>query len=672
MAEKTVERPNSLVETHKGYDPRLIAFYFILAALLVVLVGGLAYQQLFRADEYHERERQQNQRRILTPGPRGNIYDRNGKLLVGNRARFAVTLYLDELRKEFRREYIRVRKNYRELGDKDMPRAGEMELIARFSVVQRYLDLVNHALGRNEKVDSVALNRHFSQHLLLPFILLDDLTPQEYSKLVEQLPVQSPLQVYASSTRYYPLKSVAAHTLGYVTGNEDIAAPEEFAGNELRTFKMRGTEGKTGLEKSFESTLQGETGGSIYRVDPAGFRIEPPLAKRMPVQGKDVVTSLDVEIQQAAEAAMDKTEMSCAAVMLDVSTGEVLALASKPDYDLNETSPRLKSDAARSIEERGAWLNRATQGAYAPGSSFKILVSVAGMRQGMITGESTVDCPGFYLVGNRSFPCHDRHAHGHIDLAVAIEKSCNVFFYSHGLQTGPDAIAEEARRFGFGKKTGIELPYEANSTLVPDPLWKKRNRKDDWQPGDTANFSIGQGFVLVSPLQMACFMASFARRETLTHPTILHDPNRARQKTAPIGISVPDYAAIVEGMEQCTNTGTGKLLTHYPAGNGKLEHLEGLRVAGKTGTAQAPSPKGMINLAWFICFAPIEDPKVAIAIMVEGDTPGEETGGGRYAVPIAYDMLKTWWQKESPTPPTKPVSAPGPSARPAPTATTTR
>jgi len=658
MAEQSAERSGSLVETHKGYDPRIITFYFILAALLLVLVGGLAFRQIFQSDSYHEREKQQNQRRILTPGPRGNIYDRNGRLLVGNRARFAVTLYLDELRKEFRREYIRVRKNYRELGDKDIPNASGMEQIARFSVVQRYLDQVNRALGRDEKVDSTGLKNHFDQHLLLPYILLDDLSPEEYSKLVEQLPVQSPLQVYASSTRFYPYKSVASHTLGYVTGNEDIEVAEDFPGVDLKTFKMRGTEGKTGLEKSFESTLQGETGGTIYRVDPAGFRIEPPLSKRLPIQGKDIVTSLDVDIQQAAESAMDKTEMSCAAVMMDVSTGEVLSLASKPDYDLNDTSPRLKSDAAKSIEERGAWLNRATQGAYAPGSSFKILVSVAGMRQGTITGETTIDCPGFYLVGNRSFPCHDRHAHGHIDLPVAIEKSCNVFFYAHGIETGADAIATEARRFGFGQKTGIELPYETRSTLVPDPAWKKQNRKESWTDGDTANFSIGQGFVLVSPLQMACFISSFARRETQTRPTLLHDPNHARQKTPPIGLSVANYASIVEGMEQCTNTGTAKLLTHYPAGNGKLERLEGLRVAGKTGTAQAPSPKGMINLAWFICFAPIEDPKVAIAIMVEGDTPGEETGGGRYAVPVAYEMLKVWWQKTNGPLPQKIAAAP--------------
>ena len=656
MAEKPVER-TTLVETHRGWDPRLMLFYPAIATALLILIGGLAYQQLFRADNYHEQERQQTQRRILIPGPRGNIYDREGRLLVGNRPRFAVTLYLDELRHEFRREYLTVRKNYRDLEDKDIPNAAQLESIARYNVVQHYLDQVNRPLDREEKVDATALNRHFNEHLLLPYILLDDLSAEEYAKLVEQLPVQSPLQVYASSTRTYPYKSAAAHTLGYVTGNEDIAVAEDFPGSELTTFKMRGTEGKAGLEKSFETTLQGETGGSIYRVDPQGFRIEPPLARRLPVPGKDLTTSLDIDLQQVAENAMEATEMNCAAVMMDVETGEVLVLASKPDYDLNDTSPRLKSDAAKSIEERGAWLNRAVQGAYAPGSSFKVLVSVAGMRAGKLDGDSTIDCPGFYLVGNHSFPCHDRHAHGEIDLSVAIEKSCNVFFYAHGLEIGPEAIAAEARRFGFGRKTGIELPYETNATVIPDPEWKRRTKHESWQPGDTANFSIGQGYVLVSPLQMASFVASFARREVSTPPTLIHDPQRPRLHTEPIGLSVENYAAIVEGMEQCTNTGTGKLLTHDPRGR-----IEGLRVAGKTGTAQAPSPKGTINLAWFICFAPVENPKVAMAIMVEGDTPGEETGGGRYAVPIAHDVLKAWWEKLNRGPaPKVSASAAGPS-----------
>lgn len=659
MADPTTERSRSLVETHKGYDPRLLAFYPLVALLLVVLVGGMIYQQFMKANVYAEQERQQNHRRILVPGPRGNIYDRYGRLLVGNRARFSVTLYLDELRTEFWKEYLRVRRNYRELEDKDIPSASQMKLIARYSVVQKHLDKVNQALGRSEKVDAESLNRHFNKDVLLPYVLIDDLSPEEYAKLIEQLDVRSPLQVYATSTRYYPYKSAAAHTLGYVKASDDLDADDSLPGSELRTFKMRGgTEGATGLEMSFEETLRGQTGGSIYRVDPHGYRIDPPLSKQMPIQGKDIVTSLDIDIQQAAEDALAKTEMAGAAVMMDVNTGEVLALASKPDFDLNDTSPRLKSETAQANQEKGAWLNRATQGIYPPGSSFKILMSVAGMRSKVLGPESTVDCAGVYMVGKTSFPCHNRHAHGHIDLPVAIQKSCNIFFYNYGLAMGPEAIATEARRFGFGQRTGIELPYETRSTIVPDPKWKKARTHDDWRDGDTANFSIGQGFLAVTPLQMACFISSFARGETSTKPTLLHDRDRLRQKSDPIGLSMDNYSAIVEGMEQCVNTDGGT--AHRVLGLPPLGPFP-FRIAAKTGTAQTnvrtkEGTVGTINFAWIISFAPADKPEVAMAICIEGDTPGEETAGGIYAGPVSAAMYKTWWAKrnQAPAAPTRP------------------
>ncbi|HEY9248582.1 MAG TPA: peptidoglycan glycosyltransferase, partial [Rariglobus sp.] len=321
----------SLVETHKGYDPRVIVFHLFVAVLLLILTGGLAYQQLFRSDSFHESERRQNQRRVLVPGPRGNIYDRDGRPLVANRPRFAVNLYLGELRKEFRSEYIRIRKAYRDADDKNVPTSSQMERIARFTVVQRYLDQINRALSRDEKLDSDDLDKHFRQQLLLPYLLVDDLETSEYARLIEQLPVTSPLQVYASSIRSYPRGSIAAQTLGYVTANDAIDASEDFPGAELTTFKMKGTLGREGLEARFDALLQGETGGAIYRVDPAGYRINPPLSKRQPVHGHNLHTSLDADLQQAAEKAMTDTELAASAVAIDVRTGEVLVLASKPD-----------------------------------------------------------------------------------------------------------------------------------------------------------------------------------------------------------------------------------------------------------------------------------------------------------------------------------------------------
>ena len=185
------DRSGHLVETHKGYDPRIVSFYFLLAALFVTLIAGLAYQQLAKVDEYADAERKQTQRRIFFPGPRGNIEDRHGNLLVGNRARFSVRLLLDQLKPEVRREQIRIRNNFRATGDKDVPTRDQLMQLARVSVVQRHLDLANAILGRTEQVDGKRLRRHFERELLLPYTLLEDLTPADYAKLWERLPVNS-------------------------------------------------------------------------------------------------------------------------------------------------------------------------------------------------------------------------------------------------------------------------------------------------------------------------------------------------------------------------------------------------------------------------------------------------------------------------------------------------
>lgn len=649
------DRSGSLLESHKGYDPRIVFFHFLLAGLLLTLVVGLAYQQLSKTGEYQDAERQQNQRRIVVPGPRGNIYDRNHKLLVGNRPRFSVRLLLDSLRPEIRREQIRIRKNYRDMDEndrRDPPSSDQLVQIARVSVVQRYLDHVNAILGREEKVNTADLKSHFRRELLLPYTLLDDLEPAEYARLLERLPVNSPAQVYTSSTRYYPYGSAAAHTLGYVGARDDVEV-EDLPGDDLKTFKMKGTLGRDGVEKKFDALLQGEAGGSIFRVDPSGNRVNPPIKTLAPKQGRNVTLSLDVDLQIAAEKALGETEMAGAAVALDVATGEVLALASKPDYNLSDFTPRLSQSTYREIEERGGWLKRAIQGAYHPGSSFKILITIAGLRSGAITPLSRNNCQGFHQVGNRKMLCHDGRAHGDIGLITAIEKSCNVFFYKHGIDMGDQTIAAEARRFHLDQPTGIELPDETRRMIIPDRDWKRKFRPDDgpWTSGDTALTAIGQGYVDVTPLQMACFTASVARGEIWTQPTLLHQPNRPAQQTEPIGLTPDQRDVLLRGMEAVTTTGTGHLLQDGRSG---LPPLAGLRIGAKTGTAQKPSPKGMINFAWLIAFAPIDRPQIAIAIAIEGDTPGEETGGGRYAAPVAHAILKTWLDQKN-QPAVKPI-----------------
>jgi penicillin-binding protein 2 len=645
MAGNLADQSGNLVESHKGYDLRIVLFYPLIALLLLVLTGGLAYQQFIKADVHQERERMQSHRRILVPGPRGNIFDREGRLLVGNRPRFAVVLYLDELRREFRDEYIRIRKNYRESGDRDLPSAAQMELLARNSVVQRYLDQVNDVLRRDERVNATELRRHFLRERLIPYTLIDDLTPADYARLIESLPVRSPLQVYTSSTRHYPYGSAAAHTLGYTGIDPDFEA-QDFPGEDLTTFKMKGAVGRSGLERQYDALLQGEPGGTIFRVDPSGYKINPPIERRLPVQGGNLTVSLDIDLQLAAEQALARTGMAGAAVALDVATGEVLALASKPDYDLNDFTPRLSHAKAAVINEAGAWYHRAIQGIYPPGSSFKILTAIAGLRSGAIEPDSTVECTGTFRVGNRTFVCNNHRDRGEINLVQAIEKSCNTFFYKYGLEIGPELIAQEARRFHLDQPTGIELPHESRHMLVPDPEWKQRRRGERWFPGDTANFSIGQGDLIVTPLQMAAFAASVARGQTVTNPTLLHDPSRAPQRSDAIGLTAAGYATLLQGMEQVVSpTGTARILTT------PFMRIPGLTIAGKTGTAQKRVESGKnVNFAWFICFAPAERPEIALAVMIEGDTPGEEVAGGLYAGPVVQAILKQWWEKKQAAP----------------------
>jgi penicillin-binding protein 2 len=634
-----------LIETHSSRNPRLLLFYGIIAGLLVLLAGGLVYRQLFKSGLYSERERLQNQRRVIFPGPRGNIYDRDGRVLVGNRPRFSVVLDLAQLRGEFRTEFRKIEHNYSSLDRAERPNFDQLERIARSSVVQGYLDKLNFILGRNETVRTTELNRHVSQTLLLPYVLLDDLAPEEYARLIERLPVTSPLQVYTSSTRYYPYNSAAAHTLGFIGVNNDPET-EDFGDQDLLTFKMKGSSGRTGLEKIFDEQLQGESGGAVYRVDPAGYKVDRPIEQRRPVQGRNIVTSLDIELQQAAEEAIgDRTG---AAVALDVRTGEVLVLASKPDYDLNAFVPRLSSEAALKIESDGAWLNQAISGAYPPGSTFKLVTAIAGLRSGRITPEQFVaDCTGRMLIGNKVFTCDNGDGrHGDERLAKAIADSCDIYFYTAGLIITPEVIAAEARRFHLNERAGIELAGETSRMTIPDPEWKQRTQNERWFPGDTANMAIGQGYVLVTPLQMACFAASLARNETSTKPTLLHNPQAPVQHTEPTGLTPAQRATVLEGMVGCTTYGTANFLTTIAS-----LRIPGVRIAGKTGTAQKRVRQGdtvgTINCAWFICFAPAENPEIAVAVMIEGDTIGESYGGGRNAAPVADSILQKYFEKKN-------------------------
>ncbi len=623
----------SVIESHRNRQPRLLFFYGVFAVMMTVLVLGLAYRQILRSASYLERERLQNQRRILVPGPRGNIFDRESNLLVGNRPRFAAVLFLSDptIRKGFRAEYKGL---VRDLREREIPLAGrDLETEARVAVIQVYLDQLNGILNRGATIDGQKLKRHFAQQPLLPFTIIDDLEPEEFALLIEQIPVESPIQVYSAPTRYYPYGPSAAHTLGYVVSGLEL--PESnLPGEDLRTFISKGRFGRNGLEKSFDDLLQGQTGGEIWIVDPSGFQAER-VRRELPVQGSQLNTSLDIDLQTEAEAAFG--DRQGALVALSVKTGEVLAIVSKPAYDLNDLTPFISRKVFARINDEGAWLNRADQGLYPPGSLFKVITAIAGLRAGVITPESTAVCTGYYRVGGRNFPCHNRRGHGEVTLKDALRVSCNVFFYKYGLATGIDNLSAEANRFGLGQQTGIELPSEARAMIVPSREWKRKNQNMPWFPGDTANTAIGQGFFRVTPLQMACVAASLARHQTRSKPTLLRrlpEYTPTIPGNSPIGLAPGLYDLVLEGMEQAVQLGTAR-----------LAKIPGVRLAGKTGTAQVRTPNGTLELAWFMAFGPIEDPEIALALVVVGEAPDESNGGGMVAGPIAKRVLQRYFDK---------------------------
>lgn len=626
------ERGESSAATRR--NPRLYAFHAIIGIATLALLGGLGYRQLVLADDYKLAEERQNYRRILTPGPRGDIHDREGRLLVGNRPVFTAAVYLNELRREFRAEYFEM---VREVRDRSqMPDRQTLNVRARSRVVQRYLDEINRILDRSETVEPRHIERHFSQSLLLPFPLVSDMRPEEYARLVERIPVDSPVQVITEIARHYPHARAAAHALGYVSTTREFAA-ETTAGAGLLTFRQTGSVGRDGLERQFDEILQGSVGFEIWSVDPGGFQYER-VYHELPRRGDNVVTSIDLDLQKAADEGLGPH--AGAVVALDVHSGEVLAMSSAPNFDLNHLSPRLTRSVFDAISEGGGWLNRAAQGLYPPGSTFKLITALAAARAGHIGEDTVVYCPGFHIVGNRTFRCHNRAGHGDENLVEAIRDSCNVFFYERGLRTGIRAIAEEARRFGLGSPTGIDLPGESRRMLIPDPDWKARRfYGESWFEGDTANVSIGQGDLLVTPLGMAAFVASLARGETRTRPSLTRvgANETVDHGGKPITIDADLLEMILEGMREAGRAGTARL-----AGSPSMP------VAGKTGTAQVRKEGRPTTLAWFVGYAPADNPRVSIAVVVEGvpDT-GATYGGGATAAPIARRVFEAYINKQS-------------------------
>jgi penicillin-binding protein 2 len=605
--------PSESPASDPSLAPRLRLLRITLAAALLALLAALAHYQLFRSEEYTAAAERQSLRRLLEPAPRGRILDREGRVLADTTDRLAAVIDLGALRADLTRD-------------------------ERLRHLQTELDRLNQLLGRPaSSLDATRLSRHLARSRAFPFPLIETLTPAEAAHLTSALAPTDPFRLQRTPTRTYPHGPLAAHLLGRVRNNPIHAA----SGSDLHTLATTELTGDSGLEKLHDAHLLGTPAETVRRSNALGYSVEVPLAQTPATPGRDLTLSLDLDLQRAAETALDAVTGSTrgSAVAIDVRTGEILALVSRPGFDLNAVSPAISAATKQQLDTSGAWLNRATQALYPPGSTFKIFTALAGLRTGALNPDTAHHCDGFLQIGNRRFPCHHAEGHGTLTLNRALAHSCNVFAARTGLTAGPEALAAEARRFHLAEPTGLDLPAETARMFVPDPSWKTHDNRGPWTDGDTVNLAIGQGYLRISPLQAACAMASLARRETLTVPTLLRHPGRrpsGDRPPEPLDISDTDNAALLASLRNVVETGIGR-----------EAQVPGIKIAGKTGTAQIESHQGMKNVAWFLAFAPAENPEIAVAIALEGDTPGVEYTGAQHAAPIARELLGTYFDKHA-------------------------
>ena len=622
---------------------RLRTIQITLVGLLVTLGASLGYWQLGRSADYIEKGRRQTLRYLIEPAPRGVIYDRENRILATNRPRISAVIDLRILRTEFadeRESLLGESPRDSDTDERTTSAADQPQNVstrARLRVVQRHLDRINAITGRQLRVDPARLARHLTHDRTAPYVMVEDLEHDEAARLGAALAVSDPVQLKPTLQRWYPHGRAAAHVLGRVR-REMTTAPN---GPDFRTINVMGTTGDFGIERHYNSILQGQVGHGLVRMDASGFPVHPPVAHQPAVPGGDVVSSLDLDLQLAAEAAMAETPgfPRGAAVAIAIQTGEVLVLASKPDFDLNAVSPVLATATKQQIDTEGGWLNRAVQGLYPPGSSFKIYTALAGLRRGSLRPDQEYRCDGYFEWNGRRFSCHHPAGHGVIGLRTGLAHSCNVLAYQVGIAAGPDALAEEARRFHFDAPTAVDLPFETQRMLVPDPAWKRADERGEWTTGDTLNLAIGQGFLRISPLQAACALASLARRETLTVPTLLHQPGRrpsGDRPPEPLGLADNDYRALIESLRAVTEIGIGR-----------NAQVPGISLAGKSGTAQVMRQEGMMNVAWFVAFAPVDRPEIAVAVAMEGDQPNVEFAGGAHAAPIVSEIIGAYFDKRN-------------------------
>jgi penicillin-binding protein 2 len=571
------------------------------------LAGRMRYLQVNQAEEFLSLAEENRINIRLIPPARGLIFDRNGLPIAQNNQNYRAVIVKEDVD----------------------------DLDAVLSRLQTLLKLSDKERQSAEK----ALKRHSP---FVPIAIAENLTWQQISALSANAPALPGVTAEVGLSRFYPQGPDYAHILGYVgpVSDYDVSRIDD---QDPLLMIPRFQIGKTGVETKLERTLRGAAGVKRIEVNARG-RVIRELGRREGTPGRDMQLTIDSGVQNFAQARL--AGESAAAVIMRVDTGDIVALASAPSFDANKFVSGISvADYAELTENKFRPLaNKTVQGTYPPGSTFKMVVALAALEDGVLDGDDTVSCQGHTEVANRRFHCWKRGGHGRVDLRRALEQSCDVFFYDIAQRVGIEKISAMARKLGLGIRHDLPLSAVAQG-LAPTKSWKQERQGARWVIGDTLNAGIGQGFVLSSPLQLAVMTSRIAGGRAVS-PRLVRSIGGTEQRTGPaasLGISPKSLALVQQGMFDVSNGRRGT------AARSRIVD-EDFLMAGKTGTSQvrnitkAERASGVIrneDLPWerrdhalFVGFAPFDDPKYAISVVVE-----HGGGGSKAAAPIARDIM---------------------------------
>ncbi len=608
-------------------DPQLRTLTAGVLMGMTVLLAGLWYVQVISSNRFVENQRAQAYRTVRIPAARGKICDRYGRPMADNYPNYRVSLYLEELPRLFKAEWRRAKP------DRPLKRDERLSLESqtRFRVVSNLAYQVGMVLDQRVSVTYPQFVEHYNAQLALPLPLANQLTPVQIARFQEQPVIPPGLDLDVQPVRFYLYSTTAAHVLGYLQRDSKSWEGEDAEYD----FRLPDYRGVTGIESTFDATLRGRAGVKSVLVNNLGYRqSESTWVEAEP--GTNVVLTIDLDVQRAAERGLQSAlnYTRGAVVVMDCRDGDILALASAPSYDPNRFIPSISREDWELLSDPKLrpQMNRAIQEHYAPGSIFKIITSLACLESGL-DPQLVMYNPGYISVG-RGRPIHDLAAPGDYDFKKAFIHSSNTYFISNGLYAGIDKILEICRRLHLGEKTDLPMSRQEVAGVIPKP----GEDPISWHDGDTANICIGQGHLRVTPLQMAVMTAAIANGGKVLWPRLVdrlipQDPllegqawtyERGRVR-GQLGVSERTLDLVRDAMRADVEE----------EGTGKAARIPGFRVCGKTGTAQVSDPSGRIvdHTTWFTSFAPYENPRYVVLVMVESGI----SGGGTCA-PIAKEV----------------------------------